>query len=96
MAWKWSITSVAAGRTPDRGGVATEGVDRRDVDAVGPPHRLQPDPVTDDVTGSAWDDVEQPAPADVDEGGRHLRASVGVGVLERVLVDAELGVRSRR
>ena len=75
----------------DRGGVTTERIDRRGVDAISPPARLRGHPLPDGLTRSAWDDIEQPAPVNVDEGGRHLRPamSVGVGVLEGVLIDAQ-------
>jgi hypothetical protein len=75
----------------DRGGVTTECIDRRDVDAVSPPARLRGHPLPDDRTRPACDDIAKPAPVDVEEGGRHLRpaVSVGDGVLEGVLIDAQ-------
>jgi hypothetical protein len=62
----------------DRGGVAPEGVDRGDLDAVHPHLGLLTDPAADHLAGTARHDVEQPGPVDVDERGRHLGAPAGV------------------
>jgi hypothetical protein len=75
----------------DGGGAAMERVGRRDLDPVDPLVGPLADPVAHDLPGAAGHDREEPGPVDVDERGRHLRAPAGVGVLERVLVDADPG-----
>ena len=73
----------------DVGGVAAERVDRGDLDLISRPLGAAVHPLAHDVAGSAWDDIEQAAPVDVDEGGRHLGPPTGIRMAEGVLIHAQ-------